>query len=146
MGGPNVFLVADLIAAGRIANGEFLAFDRFQSSTEIVLDKRLYLRERVDCGADRKRWIWSIKGEPAGFLATVYIQFPSAASVVEAVFACPSFKQAPGTLCGITALSTDFLTLRIAGNSNRGVTALLKALLGQISDYLPVSDVYRRVG
>lgn len=139
------FLYADLIAAGRVANGEFLRFHEFQSTTEVYINDRLLLKDRLDCGANRKQWVWYCRGEAFGFLATLYLQFPSAAQVIEQVFPALADMARPETQCGISALTPDFVALRIAGKSNRAISSLLKALLQQIGDHLPVSDVYRRM-
>ena len=135
----------DFLSAGRSSFGEFLDFEQFLSRTEFWIDGRLFLKERIFSGRQRNRWIWESGGSQFGYLANVYLHFPKAAAFCEEAFSAFADSPFPDGAFGYTALSDNFVSIRILGPSSRLVEAFVSQVTGKLPPSVPASAVLKRI-
>lgn len=108
---------ADMVAAGRFASGEYLDFRSYRSGLSVSIDGNPVLLERFESGHALNRWIWKCGGEPFAYLVTALVHFKDAGAIW-AERLVKEFAESAMPV-GVSALTEDFVVLRIPGKTSR---------------------------
>ena len=109
-------VVAGVLSPGRVATGEVWAPGRLDSTTDLLVDGELTVRDALRVDSRRTT------SASSGALVSLLVQQPGAAGLLGPV------REAAGAAAGVSALTDDLLALRAIVGSQHDADALVRVV------------------
>lgn len=131
------FLFLDLLAPGRTARGESLAWRDVTMAFDLEVGGRPLVRERARLGAGEHRWRLRTADGSDGYLANAWIAFPAFADFAELLAAAEERIHGEGVACGASLLAPGLGVVRIFTASSVRLREAVRRLREGFADRVP---------
>lgn len=112
------FFFLDLLAPGRTAHGESLAWRDVTLGFEVAIDGRPVVREWARLGPSGQRWRLTTPGGKTGYLANAWLRLPQLDDLADHLAAVEHQLHGDGVCCGASLLEPGLGVVRILSDSS----------------------------